>query len=43
MDYLIGKVIGNRYEIIEKVGTGGMATKLKYEHEHHRKEEIEKY
>ena len=22
---------------------GGMATKLKYEHEHHRKEEIEKY
>ncbi len=29
MDYLIGKVIGNRYEIIEKVGTGGMATVYK--------------
>ena len=22
MDYLIGKVIGNRYEIVEKVGIG---------------------
>ncbi|MBQ7986004.1 MAG: Stk1 family PASTA domain-containing Ser/Thr kinase [Clostridia bacterium] len=29
MDYLIGKVIGNRYEIVEKVGTGGMATVYK--------------
>ncbi len=29
MDYLIGKVIGNRYEIIEKVGSGGMATVYK--------------
>ncbi|MBR5809216.1 MAG: protein kinase, partial [Clostridia bacterium] len=26
---MIGKVIGNRYEIIEKVGTGGMATVYK--------------
>lgn len=29
MDYLIGKVIGNRYEIVEKVGTGGMAAVYK--------------
>ncbi|MBQ6860122.1 MAG: Stk1 family PASTA domain-containing Ser/Thr kinase [Clostridia bacterium] len=26
---LIGKVLGNRYEIIEKIGTGGMATVYK--------------
>ncbi len=25
-EYLVGKVIGNRYEIEEKIGTGGMAT-----------------
>lgn len=29
MDDLIGRVIDNRYEIIEKVGTGGMATVYK--------------
>lgn len=29
MDYLIGTVIDNRYEILEKVGTGGMATVYK--------------
>lgn len=29
MDYLIGKVIDNRYEIVETVGTGGMATVYK--------------
>lgn len=28
-EYLVGKVIGNRYEIIEKIGTGGMATVYK--------------
>ncbi len=29
-DYLVGKFIGNnRYEIIEKIGTGGMATVYK--------------
>lgn len=28
-DYLIGRVLGNRYEIIEKIGTGGMATVYK--------------
>ena len=26
---MIGKVLGNRYEIIEKIGTGGMATVYK--------------
>jgi serine/threonine protein kinase/beta-lactam-binding protein with PASTA domain len=28
-DSLIGKVLGNRYELIEKIGTGGMATVYK--------------
>lgn len=28
-DYLVGKVIGNRYEIVEKVGVGGMAAVYK--------------
>ncbi len=29
MDYLVGRVIDNRYEILEQVGTGGMATVYK--------------
>ena len=29
MDYLVGAVIDNRYEIVEKVGIGGMATVYK--------------
>lgn len=29
MDYLVGKVIDNRYEILEQVGIGGMATVYK--------------
>ena len=28
MDQYIGKLLDNRYEILELVGTGGMATKL---------------
>ena len=28
MDPYIGKLLDNRYEILEVVGTGGMATKL---------------
>ncbi len=28
-DYLVGKVIGNRYEVTEKIGTGGMASVYK--------------
>ena len=26
---LVGKIIGNRYEILEKIGVGGMATVYK--------------
>ncbi len=28
-DYLVGKVIDNRYEVVKKIGTGGMATVYK--------------
>ena len=26
---MVGKILGNRYEILEKIGTGGMATVYK--------------
>ena len=29
MDQYIGKMLDNRYEILERIGTGGMATKLR--------------
>ena len=29
MDQYIGKLLDNRYEILERLGSGGMATKLR--------------